>query len=183
MNFLRKNGTLGFTLIEMMVSISIFSMVVVVSAAAILSIVRASQKVEAIKSVMENLNFAVESMSRVTRFGNSYSCNDVGHVKDCYYPNGASTFGLIDENGNSVSYRLNGTAIERQINSSGFIPITSAEVVVTNLQFFVEGSENQVNEQPKVKILIQGYAGQKADVRSSFNLETLVSERRLYFGN
>src|SRR3989344_3450237 len=72
MGNLRKSR--GFTLIEMMVSTSIFIMVMVVAAGAILSISSANRKSQATKVAIDNLSFALESMSRHIRVGTDYSC-------------------------------------------------------------------------------------------------------------
>ena len=64
----------GFTLIEMMVSIALFAIVMVMSMGAILSIVAANKKAQALNSVMTNLNFAVDSMSRDIKTGYNYHC-------------------------------------------------------------------------------------------------------------
>ena len=83
--------TFGFTLIEMIVSVAIFSLVVVVSTGAVFTIIRTNQKVQTIKTVMENLNFALESMNRVIRFSTDYHCGNIGTLslpRNCAYPNG-----------------------------------------------------------------------------------------------
>ena len=75
-NKLRNNS--GFTLIEIMVSLGIFAVVVVVSAAALLKILDANKKAQSIQNAMTNLNFAMESMTRELRTGTKYNCTAVG---------------------------------------------------------------------------------------------------------
>lgn len=70
-----ENNKKGFTLIEMMVSLAIFSVVAVIAAGALLRIVDSNRKAQSIQSAMSNLNFALESMTRELRQGTKYYCN------------------------------------------------------------------------------------------------------------
>ncbi len=49
----------GFTLIEMIVAVAVFSIVMVVGAGALLSIVDANRRGQAQQTVINNLNFAI----------------------------------------------------------------------------------------------------------------------------
>ncbi len=64
----------GFTLIEMMVAVGLFSIVMLVAVAAILSIIGNNKKAQGINNVVNNLNFAIESMVRDMKTGYFYQC-------------------------------------------------------------------------------------------------------------
>jgi prepilin-type N-terminal cleavage/methylation domain-containing protein len=64
----------GFTLVEMIVSLAIFTLVAVVAVGALLKIVSANKKSHTMKTAMTNLNFALESISREMRVGTNYYC-------------------------------------------------------------------------------------------------------------
>jgi prepilin-type N-terminal cleavage/methylation domain-containing protein len=64
----------GFTLIEMMVAVSIFVIVALIASGALMTAQRISQKARAVKLVMDNLNFALDSMALKMRQGRVYSC-------------------------------------------------------------------------------------------------------------
>lgn len=64
----------AFTLIEMMVSVSIFLVVMVIILGALLSIIDGNKKTQAINSVSNNLNSAIESMVRDIKTGYGYKC-------------------------------------------------------------------------------------------------------------
>jgi prepilin-type N-terminal cleavage/methylation domain-containing protein len=173
-------GTRAFTLIEVMVAVSIFSIVMLISTGAIFSIVEANKKAHSVKSVMTNLNFALESMSRDIRVGSSYSC-DAG--SDCL--DGGTSFGFkanrdvngdgIVDAGDDLLYSRNGSRIMRRAGSQPETAITASEIQVTNLKFYVTGSQSG-GDQPKVLIVIQGYSG-TSTTRSDFNIQTTVSQR------
>jgi len=64
----------GFTLIEIIVSLGIFSIVAVVALGALLRIVTANAKAQTLHDAITNLNFGLESMSREMRVGAGYTC-------------------------------------------------------------------------------------------------------------
>lgn len=70
-----KNNTKGFTLIEALVSLGIFSIVVVAASGVILSIISSNKKNQAISSVVNNLNYSIESMVRDIKTGYNYHCD------------------------------------------------------------------------------------------------------------
>lgn len=70
----RKSLCRGFTLIEMMVSLALFSMVVTVSVGALLMLVGTNDQLQGEQSVMTNLSFALDSMTREIRTGTDYYC-------------------------------------------------------------------------------------------------------------
>lgn len=70
-----KNKKHGFTLIEIMVAISIFSMVMVVIIGALLLLNDANKKAQALRAVVDNMNFAMEDMTRNIRTGRDYKCD------------------------------------------------------------------------------------------------------------
>ena len=62
----------GFTLVEIMVAVSVFVLVMVISSGAIISVFNANQKSKNLRSAMDNLNLTMESMTRTIRFGTKY---------------------------------------------------------------------------------------------------------------
>lgn len=65
----------AFTLIEMIVALGIFTLVAVVAVGAFVKIIDANKKSQSIKTAVNNLNFALESMTREMRVGYDFYCN------------------------------------------------------------------------------------------------------------
>lgn len=191
-NFLRSPRSAAFTLIEVLVSVSIFATVMLIATGAVFSIVDANKKTHALKSVMTNLNFALESMTRDIRVGSRYSCNNVG---DC--PAGGTVFLFkanrdVDGDGSyiaadsndEIEYSLVTVSGVKRIQKRvlGTIPstlyITAKEINITGMQFYVVGTGTTDNKQPKIVLTIQGTAGSGRTL-SSFNIETTVSQRAI----
>jgi type II secretory pathway pseudopilin PulG len=64
----------GFSLVEMMVAITIFMVVAVVAVAALLKIVDADRKSKTLQDTVNNINFAMDSITREIRVGSAYTC-------------------------------------------------------------------------------------------------------------
>ncbi len=170
----------GFTLIEMMTAVSLFLVVMTISAGAILGIFDANRKSQSAKTVMDNLNFAVETMSREIRFGTNYHCGSTGNSaapQNC--ASGDSAISFLSSEGVLTSYRLSGSSIEKSIDDgNGYLTVTAPEISITSLAFYVVGATPAPDTlQPKVLIKITGNAGTKVNTRTAFTLETLASQR------
>lgn len=170
----KGNKRKGFTLIEIMVAVSIFSIVMVMSMGALLAILGANRKAQTMKSVMNNLNFSLETMTRDLRFASEYQL--LGDTITAKSNRGGNETGVI------ISYSLgsNGDASSIQRTIDGIsLPITAPEIKIEDLNFIVTGEDEGDGLQPKILITIKGYAGERKDVKSSFNLQTTVSQRSL----
>lgn len=165
----------GFTLIEMIVAVSLFTVVIFVSIGALLAISDASRKASSLRAVMDNLNFALESMSRNIRTGTNYACAGIGNCTS-----GGTEFSFIDQRGATVTYRYDtGTmGIQVRKDSGAFRGITSAEVQIEGLTFYVAGVGVD-SKQPRVIITARGVAGLKERIKTNFSIQTTVSQRQI----
>ena len=68
----RKNK--GFTLIEMMVAVSIFVIVAFIVTTTLLTMSSAYKKAQKMRVLMDNLSFSIQDMSLAFREGKNYSC-------------------------------------------------------------------------------------------------------------
>ncbi len=179
----RKNKK-GFTLIEIMVSISVFSVVMLIFSGSIYSAFEGNRKSRSLRAVMDNLNLSLESMTRNIRFGSRYHCDinqggGLDTTRDCV--NGATSIAVLDSDGNQVVYRLNGSRIVRSVNGGAEQYVTSPDVWIEALTFYVLGSTSYSAGgdlvQPRVVILIRGRAGNGVLNRTQFSLQTTISQR------
>lgn len=72
--------TRGFTLIEMIVALGVFALVITIAIGALLSLIATNQRLQAEQSVMTNLAFALDSMTREIRTGYNYVCVSANNV-------------------------------------------------------------------------------------------------------
>lgn len=178
----------GFSLIELLVSVALFTVVMTVSVGTLLALVSANQKAQSLKSVTNNLNFALESMSRTIRTGRLYYCANGSSIPDRLPTTGALTrdcatgesgIVLTDDQGARLAYRRNGARIERKIGNNPWIPLTADEVVIEGMRFYVTGTRVGDLVQPTATISIRGQAGPKVTTESAFNIQTTVTQRVL----
>ncbi len=179
----------GFTLIEMMVSVAIFAVVMTIALGALLAMSESDRKAQTIKSITNNLSFALDSMSRSIRTGDVYHCGDtipLTTARDCSaVPD--TYFTSYNADGKRVVYCLgsaepplpsctsSGTAILVSVAGAPLSPITSPEVKISALSFYVTGADSAI--QPKVTILISGFVTVSGTQTSPFNLQTSVTQR------
>ena len=73
---LNKNNNLkgGFTLIEIMIAITLFTAIMIIGTGAVLQTNLIHKKSQTMRSVMDNLNFIMEDMVRNLRLGSDYEC-------------------------------------------------------------------------------------------------------------
>lgn len=178
----------GFTLIELMVSISIFAVVMVMSMGAVFSIVDANRKSRSLKSAMNNLNLAIETISRNVKFGTNWKCD--GIASDCSSGSSITFNDRFTLNGvlQIVTYRFISVGgigqIERNIsggpNDTGgnYELLTSPEINITDFKLSTSGIGFD-SKQPFMILKINGVVGTKVSSKTSFDLQSAVSQREL----
>jgi prepilin-type N-terminal cleavage/methylation domain-containing protein len=70
----------GFTLVEMLIAVGLFTLIASISLGAILNIFDANRRNQSSKTVVDNLNFSIENMARTVRFGTNYHCGSTGDL-------------------------------------------------------------------------------------------------------
>lgn len=191
----KKQYSAGFTLVELMVALTLFTIVVLAAVSSLYTVNSASRKVQAMRTVMDNLNFAVESMSRTIRTGSDLICGGQGNIAtpNCPFINQIgsdrllvnATLGLDAGQTQIVEYRLsthpNGNgALQKQVwdngIAGGWIAMTTPEIDIDQLLFYVDGVGTTDTKQPGVQIVIRGVATTVADT-APFAIQTYVSQR------
>lgn len=179
----------GFTLIELMVATSIFMMVILAAIGALMITSNAAKQSKALRYAMDNVNFAMDTMTRNIRLGSDYFCATpvpgsfivTSSTLDCASGDGAIVFTKPNSTAGSfdLSYQIapsvNGNVIEK-CDTSGCTPITSKDVNITELKFIVRGSDPLDPTQPSVKILLKGSVDLSGKI-TTFELQSLASQR------
>ena len=196
----RTIQTRGFTLIEMLVSIAIFSIVMTMALGALLALSVADRKAETLKSGIDNLTFALDSMSRAIRTGSVYHCGTGGTAtspQDCTGISADTYITFLSSNGVQTYYQLDvaqdGTSlcgqtvlpygcIERKQGAGAWIPITSPDIVILNTGhlFDVKGSafsSSGDTVQPKVVITINATVPVSITQNTLVHMQTSVTQR------
>ncbi|MEI6478988.1 MAG: type II secretion system protein [bacterium] len=163
----------GFTLIEVMVSVSIFAIVVLVSMTAVLSIVDANKKAQSLDDVINNMNFTVESMVRDLRTGYAYNCGGVCNAGSAV---NSITF-TSSISSCQVTYSLSGTTIYKNECGRGNQALTSSNISVNQFNLYVLNPSGGTG-QPLILMILRA-TGKVGKQSTEFDLQTLISQRRL----
>lgn len=170
----RKFSPTGYTLVELIVAVGLFSLVMLLASGAYLLMIGIGRQAQGTATGINNLSFALEAMTRTIRTGSGYNCGGLG---DC--PNGASTFSFTDANGVPISYTLSGSTIE-QTKNGGQSALTDSSVTVSSLTFYAFGtpSARQGNyQQPRVTVVVSGSVSSGPGKTESFTVETGATMR------
>lgn len=66
----------GFSLVELIVAMAVFTIVITITIGALLMLVGTNQQLQGQQSMMTNLSFALDSMTREIRTGTNYYCEE-----------------------------------------------------------------------------------------------------------
>jgi prepilin-type N-terminal cleavage/methylation domain-containing protein len=183
----------GFTLVELMVATFIFTAIMLASMGALLVTINSARQARALRTSMDNINFAMESMTRSIRMGTNYVCaeeidmvNNPTLTVDC--PEGGTAMAFIPQKpdpklfrvGYKLTKRLDGSetyTLERGDGATNtWVEIVAPEVNIEKLNFFVNGSDPQDQVQASVYIIIKGEITIKG-VSTGFAIQTMASQR------
>ncbi len=204
-NYLKN--TRGYTIVETMISISIFLVIIVMGIGTLLNANLLHQKSNSMRSIMDNLNFVMEDMSRNLRTGYNYHCFISGETipastssvmstpKSCAsgwaisfeyaYGDSTDTDGdQIDHDDQWVYYIDNTGKIFKSTQGpyavASFVQLTPNEIVIDTAasSFSVLGAESVPGNEQQPFITIR-LVGKITykDTVTPFSLQTSVSQR------
>lgn len=172
----------SFTLIEMLVTISIVSIIGEAVLIFFFSSISSQGKIISVYTTLSELNYVFEYMSRQLRMAKKDDILFGSRAVNCL--TGTNTnYEISDEKiifrdfeNNCHEFFLDNKAIKESINGSSF-PITSKNLVINKLQFHISGETQEDLLQPRVTILIEASA--KGKFPFSIKVQTTVSQRDL----
>lgn len=165
----KQNYLTGFTLVEMIVSLGLFTVILFISMQALLSMVDANRKTQSLRVTMDNLNLSLEEIARNIMQGNAYRCDTSSA------PCEGTVLRLKSYMGDQLVYKLEAETLKKSVDGgASFTIVTAPSITINDLNFDVT---NDGNEPPRVIITIQGTAGTKKETISSFNLQTTAVQR------
>lgn len=149
----------GYTLIELIIAIGLFALIMMLASGAYLVMIGINRQTQGIATGIDNLSFALETMTRTIRTGADYS-------------SGGTSFSVTNSSGETVNYSLANNVIYQ--NSD---PLTDPSVSVSSLRFYASGTASGDSEQSRVTIIVSGYVSYAAGKREDFTVETGATMR------
>ncbi|MBI5139347.1 prepilin-type N-terminal cleavage/methylation domain-containing protein [Candidatus Nomurabacteria bacterium] len=196
----QKNKKGGYTILETMISLSIFLIIILSGMSSLLNANIVYNRSNSFRTVLDNLSFIVEDISRNLRTGYNVRCVDDGNYstsqdvpKSCSLGGGIifeSDVGSAVSTGDQWIYKVespNGVDFGIYKSTNGGTSFNSMTVATVYLDsssgFSVLGAPSsqaspQDSQQPLTTIKLSGWITHKG-VNIPFSLQTSVSQRRL----
>ncbi len=188
-------------MLEMIVSLGIFAVVAVIAVGALLKISDANRKALILKTAVNNLNFALETMSREMRLGSNYSCapntssiSRNGNTSNCSNSGGwalAFDSQYKGRDSSNINVECNLTYVytyDRNTNrlkkmqskycdddirdSSKYFDIVSTDIKISESDIKLDRTN-----QPRAFIWLKGEVGNRDAEKVIFSVQTTVSQR------
>ena len=150
------------TLIELLVAMTIFTVVILIVLGLFSTGISGQRKVIALQKVQENARFLLEFITKEIRMS----------TITAYTP---SSLSIIRSDGvTTVDYTFTGQNIERSGD-----PINSDDILITG-SFYASGLGTGDGLQPRITIIINAQGrGSKVEENAKINLQTTLSQRTL----
>ncbi len=206
--FTKPSKTAGFTLVELMVSLTIFSIVMLVSIGTLLTIIDVNAKAQALYTATTNLSFTLDNMTRELRTGYHYHCKETApsgqsfpgdnSTQDCDDNEDRGEFIAFtrERDGFRVGYKIAeipGTEVQGLFqkidNPSGndgdldWTPLTSPDVSIDAFELTVKNTDTYYGDsdtdQPSIDLFIRGHVNNGLETDTDFSIQTHIIQRRL----
>ena len=172
----------GFTLVELLVTIALFSILISIAVGGFVRALRTEREVSGMMATESNASIALEEMTREMRTG--YAFIGVGNCSLTSQQSQACRgVQFYNANGQQVAYIQNANGALTRTTASSSYPLMGGNVSTTFLSFTLFGDVNGVDNThwpPRVTISL-GVAPSSTNLSfSTINLQTTVSARGIF---
>jgi prepilin-type N-terminal cleavage/methylation domain-containing protein len=179
----------GFTLVETIISISLFSFILVIILGFFGYAIKGQQKALASQEISDQISYVMEYMGRSIRMSKrdaSGTC--VGAGTNYSNPYGNNSIRFLNYEGRCQEFYLDNEQLKRRkSNDSGSgglagkeVDLTSSKLKINSAKFNIIGDVVGDNTQPRITIFLDV---EKKDTKQEFNatvkIQTTISERNL----
>ncbi len=164
-----KNQQSGFTLVEMIVAVSIFVIVAMIVSLVFVSLAKANRKAQDLKVLIDNVNFSMDAMVLDLKFGHDYRCDPVG-ASPCtkiWFTD------IEDDSDHYYSWEIE-NGIGRIKKDGANLTAEGVNITATDFSIFEFSTAN-----PMIRLFVVGEVTTRNGVSTKFNLQTVISERNL----
>ena len=185
----------GYTLIEIMVAVGIFTVVIAAPTGFFVSSLKGQQKALASQELFDNVSYSLEYISRTLRMAKkdlTGAC--LGSVGLNYAKTNSRSLGGVVYSGPGIKFKnyqsvcqeifwdTRDNRLKESKNGASPIPLTSDDIKIVSFAFGPETSWDQNdNEQPRITLSmeIKGARGQRSELQPEMKIQTTISQRNL----
>ena len=142
-NFCQKNKK-GFTLVELLVSVAIFSVLILSATGIFVKIMNVQKKALAIQEVQDNISYTMEMISKEIRMMSEIDESTKGQE--------TNTLMFKNSKEKNIVYSLINGQLMRKEETEDSQAITSSNVTVSDLTFYVNNWDTINGPQPVITI-------------------------------
>lgn len=166
------NSRLGFTLVELLVAITLFSIAVSVAVGGFVRALRTQRELIALIAANSNASLAIEQMAREIRTGASFSVSPAGDSLSFMNANEENIIYNLDKSTSPGSHGV----LMRTAGNNSPEPVTASNV---NINYLFFTSLNSGQYPPRITVNI-GVSGVLPELQGNItNIQTTVSSRVL----
>ncbi|MDP2629315.1 MAG: type II secretion system protein [Candidatus Harrisonbacteria bacterium] len=155
----------GFTIVELLVAITIFSMVMAIASNLFIRSLRAQRSVVSLIAVNDNVSLALERMARNIRTSSGFSAQN-------------NQLSFTSARGESIKYYLSNNALVEEISGND-LALTGDNVEVKSLRFQHGGADGSAVDRITVSLSI-GLSDDTQDISGAETvIQTTISARPL----
>jgi prepilin-type N-terminal cleavage/methylation domain-containing protein len=205
---LKISSIRGFTLVELLVVLGLFSSIATLALGALFNAQSVNARLQETQAILDNINLSSQTITRDIRFGSDFYCAQSLPIpalvptvrKNCIFgtpPGTVLIFKASDAEGDldRVAYYVSNGVLYKNVYqylaTTTVLQMTSDDVNITSITFNVSGAQtstgsnddaNEVDyQQPLIKMLISGVTrpAKASTPPASFDLETVVSAREI----
>lgn len=179
----------GYTLIEILVAVSIFTVIISAPTGFLVGSLRAQLKVLASQKLLDQTSYLMEYMSRALRMAQkdkSGTCVTPGEGNNYknYEKIGSTGIRFKNYKGECQEFFLdeNPRKLKQSINGAASVPLTSDDLEIVLFKIGSDASWDQGDQdQPKVTLFldIKGGRGRDEKLRPEIKIQTTISQRNL----
>jgi type II secretory pathway pseudopilin PulG len=172
-NLRKIRGESGFTIVEMVTTLFIFSLTMVFFSGAYIGSLNIQRRALNIQQAEENVNFLLEAMAKEIRV----SVLDPSNPDNNCPALPSSYLDLTHPINGSIRYYLSGNNLHRVVNGVDTI-VNGNTIEFSRLSFCIKGNSTEDDYQPRVSI-IGGVRSKKASSQAIIDFQTTLSPRYL----
>jgi type II secretory pathway pseudopilin PulG len=184
----------SYTLIEVLVAVSIFTIVIAAPTGFLVGSLKGQQKTLSSQKLLDNTSYTLEYISRALRMAKKeLNCSDITNPATCSClttrgygcnyenPNGdISTVRFINYKEECQEFFLEGDRLKESKDGIENY-LTSEDLEITSLKFRLSGESQSDFDQPRLTLFLEmkGGKGQMPELRPLIKIQTTISQRNL----